>query len=107
MENRIRPGVKVHWVKISHRRREVSMVRQDGTVVSVEGDQAVVKRISGRNTTVPISQLRIEGEQGHIDEFVRRYRNNPPIAFPETTRPLNVENLTYTTIEAREPIDGE
>lgn len=71
MEDRIRPGVKVHWAKVSQRRREVSMVRQDGTVVSVEGDKATVRRSSGRTTTVPVKQLRLEGEQGHVDEFVR------------------------------------
>lgn len=63
-------GEKVHWTKYGRS----SIRRVEGTIVSVDGDTAMVKRKSGKIEPFPVAILHKDNEPGEMDVIFRAMR---------------------------------
>lgn len=72
----IQEGQQVTWTKFSRRGRNVSMSLREGIVQALVGDQAVIKKASGKRETVAIKRLRTKEQASQITEFIEAMRDS-------------------------------
>ena len=66
-------GTRVEWTETKRSGRGYSMSQKYGSVVSVEGEVATVKRRNGRVLNIHVSRLHICGQgPNQLTQFVRK-----------------------------------
>jgi hypothetical protein len=70
-------GDRVKWTKISKRGSSISMSQKEGSIKSIEGENAMVRPDnSARSVRVSLSQLRPITEKGFVTQFVEAVVEN-------------------------------
>ena len=69
-------GQRVSWTHVSQGRRTLSMFLREGVIESIDGDQAVIKKASGKRETIATKRLRTKEQASQITELVEAMRDS-------------------------------